>query len=138
VIEQLSIPTPAGNFDAIASGPEDGRPVLLLHGFPEAAIAWEEQVAKLGSEGFRAVAPDQRGYSPGVRPEQVAQYGIDTLVEDALAMADSLGWGKFDIVGHDWGAAVAWWTADHAPERIPPHSPRPCTPTRTSTCARAT
>jgi pimeloyl-ACP methyl ester carboxylesterase len=118
VIEQLSIPTPAGNFDAIASGPEDGRPVLLLHGFPEAAIAWEEQVAKLGSEGFRAVAPDQRGYSPGVRPEQVAEYGIDTLVEDALAMADSLGWGKFDLVGHDWGAAVAWWTADHAPERL--------------------
>jgi pimeloyl-ACP methyl ester carboxylesterase len=118
VIEQLSIPTAAGSFDAIASGPEDGRPVLLLHGFPEAAIAWEEQVVKLGSEGFRAVAPDQRGYSPGVRPEMVAEYSVDALVGDVLAIADELGWDRFDLVGHDWGAAVAWWAADHCPERL--------------------
>lgn len=64
MIEHLSIPSEAGTFDAIASGPEDGRPVLLLHGFPEAAIEWEHQVAVLGVNGFRAVAPDQRGYSP--------------------------------------------------------------------------
>ena len=115
VIEHVSIPTEAGTFDAIASGPEDGRPVLLLHGFPEAAIEWEHQVAVLGVNGFRAVAPDQRGYSPGVRPEQVSEYAVTHLVGDVIAMADALGWSTFDLVGHDWGGAVAWWTADRPP-----------------------
>jgi pimeloyl-ACP methyl ester carboxylesterase len=118
VIEQLSIATAAGSFDAIASGPENGRPVLLLHGFPEAAMSWEHQVETLGMYDCRAVAPDQRGYSPGVRPEQPALYGIDELVGDTIAMANALGWGKFDLVGHDWGGAVAWWTADAHPERL--------------------
>ncbi|HEV7907626.1 MAG TPA: alpha/beta hydrolase [Pseudonocardiaceae bacterium] len=118
MIEHVSISTPAGTFDAIAAGPHDGRPVLLLHGFPEAAIAWEHQVAVLGAAGYRAVAPDQRGYSPGVRPEQPAQYGVDELVGDVLAMADELGWNRFDLVGHDWGGAVAWWTAAGHPDRL--------------------
>ncbi|MGH3517534.1 MAG: alpha/beta fold hydrolase [Haloechinothrix sp.] len=118
MIEYLSIPTPAGSFDAIAAGPADGRPVLLLHGFPEAALAWEHQVAALGTHGYRAVAPDQRGYSPGVRPENPAEYGIDELVGDVLAMAHALGWNRFDLVGHDWGGAVAWWTADGHPDRV--------------------
>lgn len=116
--EYLSIPTPAGSFDAIADGPPDGRPVLLLHGFPEAAVQWSHQVAVLGAEGFRAVAPDQRGYSPGVRPERPADYAIDLLVADVVAIADELGWDRFDLVGHDWGGAVAWWTADAHPERL--------------------
>ncbi|WP_410666127.1 alpha/beta fold hydrolase [Amycolatopsis sp. lyj-84] len=118
MIEQLSIPTAAGTFDAIAAGPEDGRPVLLLHGFPEAAVEWEHQVATLGLLGYRAVAPDQRGYSPDVRPEQASEYGIDELVGDVLAIADRLGWNEFDLVGHDWGGAVAWWTADAHPGRL--------------------
>ncbi|MEU6642501.1 alpha/beta hydrolase [Saccharomonospora sp. NPDC046836] len=116
--EHLSIPTPAGSFDAIAAGPTDGRPILLLHGFPEAAIEWEHQVAALGRAGFRAVAPDQRGYSPGVRPVDVAEYGLDQLAGDVVAIADALGWQRFDLVGHDWGGAVAWWTADRHPERL--------------------
>ncbi|PXY26951.1 alpha/beta fold hydrolase [Prauserella muralis] len=115
MIEQLTIPTPAGAFDAIAAGPGDGRPVLLLHGFPEAGVQWEHQVAELGADGYRAVAPDQRGYSPAVRPEDPAEYGIAELVGDVLALADALGWSRFDLVGHDWGAAVGWWTAaEHA------------------------
>ena len=118
MIEHISIETEAGTFDAIASGPEDGRPVLLLHGFPEAAIEWEHQVAVLGVNGFRAVAPDQRGYSPGVRPEQVSEYTVTHLVGDVIAMADALGWGTFDLVGHDWGGAVAWWTAIEHPDRL--------------------
>lgn len=118
VIEQLSVRTDEGDFDAIAAGPEDGRPVLLLHGFPEAAVEWEHQVAVLGREGFRAVAFDQRGYSPGVRPERAAEYGVDALVGDVLAVADSFGWSTFDLVGHDWGGAVAWWTAAEHPERV--------------------
>jgi pimeloyl-ACP methyl ester carboxylesterase len=118
VVEQLSIPTAAGTFDAVGAGPEDGRPVLLLHGFPQAAVSWDHQVAVLGAQGYRAIAPDQRGYSPGVRPERPADYGIGELVGDVLAMADELGWSRFDLVGHDWGAAIAWWTAAEHPERI--------------------
>ena len=116
--EHLSIPTAAGSFDAIAAGPPEGRPVLLLHGFPEAAIQWSHQLAVLGREGFRAVAPDQRGYSPGVRPQRPADYAMSLLVDDVLAMADALGWSRFDLVGHDWGGAVAWWTADAHPGRL--------------------
>ncbi|GGP84655.1 alpha/beta fold hydrolase [Saccharothrix coeruleofusca] len=118
MIDQLSVKTEAGAFDAIAAGPEDGRPVLLLHGFPQAAVEWEFQVAALGRHGYRAVAPDQRGYSPRVRPEQVAEYGMESLVGDVLAIADALGWSRFDLVGHDWGGAVAWWTAAEHPERL--------------------
>ncbi|WP_033296135.1 alpha/beta fold hydrolase [Amycolatopsis jejuensis] len=118
MIDQLTIPTDSGSFDAIAAGPGDGRPVLLLHGFPQAAVEWEHQVATLGVLGYRAVAPDQRGYSPGVRPERPEEYGIATLVADVVAIADALGWPTFDLVGHDWGGAVAWWTADEHPERL--------------------
>lgn len=116
--EYLSVPTAAGFFDAIADGPPDGRPVLLLHGFPEAGLQWSHQVAALGAQGFRTVAPDQRGYSPGVRPERPTDYTIDLLVGDVVAIADELGWGRFDLVGHDWGGAVAWWTADAHPDRL--------------------
>lgn len=118
MIEHLRIPTDVGTFDGIAAGPENGRPVLFLHGFPEAAVQWDYQVDALGAAGCRAVAPDQRGYSPDVRPESVQEYRIDELVADVLRIADSFGWGRFDLVGHDWGAAVAWVTAAEHPERI--------------------
>lgn len=116
--EYIEITTDAGTFDAIAAGPADGRPVLLLHGFPEAAVEWDHQVAMLGDNGFRAVAPDQRGYSPRVRPDQVAEYGIDILADDVAAIADALGFARFDLVGHDWGGAVAWRVADRHGHRV--------------------
>ncbi len=118
MIEHFTVTTDAGDFDALATGPVDGRPVLLLHGFPEAAAEWEHQLGALGSAGYRAVAPDQRGYSPGVRPESVDDYRMEFLAGDALAVADALGWSRFDLVGHDWGAAVAWVVADEHPERL--------------------
>ncbi|MFC7752770.1 alpha/beta fold hydrolase [Tsukamurella soli] len=118
MVDYISIQTDDGTFDALAAGPEDGRPVLLLHGFPEAAVEWEEQLAVLGAQGFRVVAPDQRGYSPGVRPASPSDYAIETLVADVVAIADALGWQRFDLVGHDWGGAVAWWTADAHPDRV--------------------
>ncbi len=116
--EHLGISTAAGTFDAIAAGPEDGRGVLLLHGFPEAAIEWTEQVDALGRAGYRAVAPDQRGYSPSVRPADVRDYQLTDLTGDVLAIADELGWRRFDLVGHDWGAAVAWQVAGDHPDRV--------------------
>lgn len=118
MIEHIRIPTEAGTFDALAAGPTDGRPVLLLHGFPEAALQWDHQLGALGAAGYYAVAPDQRGYSPGVRPEQVAEYGLSELVGDVFRVADECGWSTFDLVGHDWGAAVAWTAAAEQPERV--------------------
>jgi pimeloyl-ACP methyl ester carboxylesterase len=118
VTEYLRIPTEAGTFDAIAAGPEGGRNVLLLHGFPEAAVAWTDQVDVLGAAGCRVVAPDQRGYSPDVRPADVRDYQLDDLTGDVLAIAEHLGWRTFDLVGHDWGATVAWLVAAEHPDRV--------------------
>ncbi|WP_347879684.1 alpha/beta hydrolase [Streptomyces sp. Tu 2975] len=117
-MSELSISTAAGVFDAIAAGPPDGRPVLLLHGFPQTGLAWRRQIAALAEHGYRVVAPDQRGYSPGVRPERPEDYRIGALVDDVLAITEELGWASFDLVGHDWGGAVAWWTADAHPGRV--------------------
>jgi pimeloyl-ACP methyl ester carboxylesterase len=116
--QPVAIPTAAGTFDALADGPEDGRPVLLLHGFPEDAGQWESQLGALARARCRAIAVDQRGYSPGVRPADVAAYGPEELIGDVLAVADALGWPHFDLVGHDWGAAVAWMTAAAHPQRL--------------------
>ncbi|WP_307790886.1 alpha/beta fold hydrolase [Streptomyces actuosus] len=115
---ELSISTVAGVFDAIAAGPPDGRPALLLHGFPQTGLVWRRQIEALAAHGFRVVAPDQRGYSPGVRPRRPEEYRIGLLVDDVVAITEALGWEAFDLVGHDWGGAVAWWTADAHPGRV--------------------
>ncbi|MFF2517961.1 alpha/beta fold hydrolase [Streptomyces sp. NPDC058086] len=115
---ELNISTAAGVFDAIVAGPPEGRPVLLLHGFPQTGLAWQRQIAALAAHGYRVLAPNQRGYSPGVRPERPEGYHISILVDDVVAMTEELGWATFDLVGHDWGGAVAWWTADAHPGRV--------------------
>jgi hypothetical protein len=117
-ITSLRIPTSAGTFDAVAAGPAAGRKVLLLHGFPQLGIAWKDQLRALARAGYRAVAPDQRGYSPGVRPLEVEDYGLDYAVDDVVGMADALGWHSFDLVGRDWGAAVAWIAASRYAHRV--------------------
>ncbi|MEV7001025.1 alpha/beta hydrolase [Streptomyces sp. NPDC093982] len=116
-MSQLSISTGAGLFDAIAAGPPDGRPVLL-HGFPQTGLVWRRQIEALAAHGYRVVAPDQRGYSPGARPERPQDYRIGLLVDDVVAISEELGWAAFDLVGHDWGGAVAWWTAHARPDRV--------------------
>lgn len=118
MLEPLTIATPVGVFDAIAAGPPDGRAVLLLHGFPQGAVEWEAQLADLAEAGCRAVAVEQRGYSAGVRPGEISGYRMDELVADALRVADTLGWPVFDLVGHDWGAAIGWVLADRHPDRL--------------------
>ncbi|MFJ8085309.1 alpha/beta fold hydrolase [Streptomyces sp. NPDC096205] len=117
-VTQLSISTDAGLFDAVAAGPPEGRPVLLLHGFPQTGLVWRRQIAAVAAHGYRVVAPDQRGYSPGVRPQRAADYRISLLVDDVVAISEELGWPTFDLVGHDWGGAVAWWTAHAHPGRV--------------------
>jgi pimeloyl-ACP methyl ester carboxylesterase len=115
---QLEVQAGEFTFDCAAEGPEDGPLVLLLHGFPQSSIEWRSQLVALGAAGYRAVAPDQRGYSPGARPSEVSAYAIPHLVADVLAIADDMGGHRFHLVGHDWGAAVAWQVAGRYPERV--------------------
>jgi pimeloyl-ACP methyl ester carboxylesterase len=105
-------------FDAIADGPAGGDLVLLLHGFPESAAEWTRVVPALAAAGYHALAPNQRGYSPGARPAGVEAYRIGLLVADVIGLADALGADRFHLVGHDWGALVAWAVADRHPDRL--------------------
>jgi pimeloyl-ACP methyl ester carboxylesterase len=90
----------------------------LLHGFPENAGMWDAVLPALHRAGLRTAAPDQRGYSPGARPDDVAAYAMSELVGDALGLLDALGWASVDLVGHDWGAVVAWQLAARHPDRV--------------------
>lgn len=109
-------------FDVVDSGPIPGAvsdiPVILLHGFPERASCWEDVTPLLNERGLRTVAPDQRGYSPGARPQSVRDYRIDELVDDVIALADALDAPRFHLVGHDWGAAVSYAVATRHPDRV--------------------
>lgn len=117
-VDAFEIDTGDFRFTAHAAGPEDGRLVLLLHGFPQSSFEWRHQMAALAAAGYRAVAYDQRGYSPGARPEGLEHYRMEHLVADVLAVADELAAHRFDLVGHDWGGAVAWLVAAHYPQRV--------------------
>jgi len=105
-------------FDVATGGPADGRPVLLLHGFPENSRMWDGVAPRLHAAGLRTFAPDQRGYSPGARPSEVSAYAVSELVGDALGLLDGLGLSTVDLIGHDWGAVVAWHLAGRHPERV--------------------
>ncbi|MEU8136014.1 alpha/beta fold hydrolase [Streptodolium elevatio] len=125
VIETIDVEAGGFTFRARAAGPGDGRLVLLLHGFPETSAEWLGQLDALGDAGYRAVAFDQRGYSPGARPAEESAYDRDALVGDVLAVADALGavgpaagGAAFDLVGHDWGGAIAWQVAGLHPARV--------------------
>ncbi|MFF2200585.1 alpha/beta fold hydrolase [Streptomyces sp. NPDC058145] len=118
MVTRLSISTGARVFDALVAGPPEGRAVLLLHGFPQTGLVWQGQIAALAAHGYRVVAPDQRGYSPGARPQRPEDYRMGLLVDDVVAISEELGWAAFDLVGHDWGGAVAWWTAHAHPGRV--------------------
>jgi len=105
-------------FDVVTGGPADGEPVLLLHGFPQDHREWELVRPRLHAAGLRTVAPDQRGYSPGARPADIAAYRPERLAADAIAIMRSCGAPAFHLVGHDWGAAVAWQVAAAHPSCV--------------------
>ena len=105
-------------FTADVSGPPDGDLVLLLHGFPQTRHAWRAELRSLAGAGFRACAPDQRGYSPGARPADIDAYRVELLVADVLSIADAFGRERFHLVGHDWGGQLAWVTAAMHPDRV--------------------
>lgn len=110
-------------FDVIDDGPADGPVVVLLHGFPQHNTSWEAVMARLTAHGYRCLAPNQRGYSPGARPLRRRDYRMSELVDDALALIDGSGADRVHLVGHDWGAAVGWGLALRYPDRLASFSP---------------
>ena len=106
-------------FTCRVSGLENtGDAVILLHGFPETSRMYYDLIPVLVSEGYKVVAPDQRGYSQGARPPKISDYSIDKLSQDVIDIADAFQFEKFHLVGHDWGSAVGWVTAALCSERI--------------------
>lgn len=105
-------------FDARTSGPPGGEAVFLLHGFPSTSDQWRHQIRFLGEAGYRVIAPDQRGYSAGARPDAVEDYAIELIADDVVGMADALGIDVFHVVGHDFGGAAAWAVADRHGDRL--------------------
>jgi pimeloyl-ACP methyl ester carboxylesterase len=96
--------------DVVDAGPRDAPALIFLHGFPESHRTWRHQIAHLSGR-FRCVAPDQRGYRGSSKPQDVENYTTDKLIGDVFQLADSLGIGKFTVLGHDWGGAIAWGVA---------------------------
>lgn len=109
-------------FTADVVGPQEGTLVLLLHGFPESRHSWRAALPALAGAGYRAVAPDQRGYSPGARPDpaDLSNYVFEKLVDDAIEIVAAAGHDgrRFHLVGHDWGGQVSWGVADKYPDRL--------------------
>jgi pimeloyl-ACP methyl ester carboxylesterase len=118
MVQDLEVSAHGLTFNAVATGPDEGRPVLFLHGFPQNSYSWHHQLDAVAGAGYRGLAFDQRGYSPHARPANVDDYRIGELVGDVLAVADQWGLDRFDLVGHDWGAMVAWVTAARHPDRL--------------------
>src|SRR6266576_4606279 len=96
----------------------DGPLIVLLHGFPEFWFGWRRQIAPLAAAGFRAVAPDTRGYNLSSKPEGFKEYGVDLLADDIRGLIGELGAESALLVGHDWGGSIAWTVAMNHPEVV--------------------
>lgn len=105
-------------FDVIDAGPADGPVAVLLHGFPEQNTMWQPVIDRLTAQGYRCLAPLQRGYSPGARPTRRRDYRDTELGQDITTLIDASGAQRVHLVGHDWGAAVAWYFAQQWPDRL--------------------
>lgn len=117
-LDHHDVATNGVRLHTVQAGPADGRPLVLLHGFPELWRGWREHIEPLARAGHRVVVPDQRGYNTSDKPRGLDAYDIDVLVRDVLDILDAQGWRSACVAGHDWGAVVAWWLAIHYPERL--------------------
>ena len=117
-IEHRDIVTNGVRLHCALAGPIDGPLVLALHGFPEYWRGMASTMVHLAQSGFRVVAPDQRGYNLSEKPSTIDDYRIEVLSADAAGLIAALGYESADVVGHDWGAAVAWWLALTQPEVV--------------------
>jgi epoxide hydrolase 4 len=106
------------NLHLVEAGDPDGPLVVLLHGFPEFWYGWRHQIPFLAEQGFCVWAPDQRGYNLSDKPDDPAAYSLDVLAADVAGLIQSSGRKQAVVVGHDWGAAAAWWTAVCYPQMI--------------------
>jgi pimeloyl-ACP methyl ester carboxylesterase len=113
-----TVETDGVGLHVVRLGPEDGPPVVLLHGFPEFWYGWLPVAHRLADAGYRVHIPDQRGYNESGKPRRVAAYRLPTLADDAAAVVEATGHDDAHVVGHDWGAAVAWWLALDHPDRV--------------------
>jgi pimeloyl-ACP methyl ester carboxylesterase len=100
------------------AGPDSGPAVILLHGFPEFWFGWRHQIDALADAGFHVIVPDQRGYNLSDKPKAIEDYDLDPLARDITGLADVLGIEQYALVGHDWGAGVAWWIAQQNPKGL--------------------
>jgi epoxide hydrolase 4 len=117
-VEHITVKANGINLHMAAAGPNDGKLVLLLHGFPEFWYAWKEQIVPLAQQGFRVLALDQRGYNLSEKPEGANSYTLDELRDDVLAVMKVFQREKAIIIGHDWGGAVGWHMAVTRPENV--------------------
>ena len=131
------VPTNGIELHVAVAGPADGPPVVLCHGFPELWYSWRHQLGALADAGYRAYAPDQRGYGASARPTKVTDYGSDELTGDLAGLLDHYGYDQAAFVGHDWGAMVVWEMGRLQPARVGslynmsvPYSNAPAPPTQ--------
>jgi len=117
-MRELRLASNGLRFRCLADGPDDGPLALLLHGFPEGAESWGAQLPALAGAGYRAVAPDLRGYGGTDCPDGEEAYRMPHLVADVVGLVDALGSERCHLAGHDWGALVGWSVASHHPERL--------------------
>ena len=102
----------------VLAGLPNGKPLMFLHGFPEFWFAWRSQIDHFVSLGYRVIIPDQRGYNLSDKPAGISSYSMDLLARDVIGALDAVTDSKAFVVGHDWGAAVAWYLAARYSERV--------------------
>jgi pimeloyl-ACP methyl ester carboxylesterase len=118
LVEHHLIKTNGVTLHVVTAGPADGEPVILLHGFPEFWYGWRHQIPALVEAGYRVIVPDQRGYNQSDKPQGIENYTLDKLAADVVGLMDALGYRQVYLVGHDWGAVVAWSVGIMYPERL--------------------
>ena len=116
--EETFIKTNGIQLHTVMAGPQSGAPFILLHGFPETWRCWIRQIPTLAQAGCRVIVPDQRGYNLSDKPKGIKPYRMDTLVEDIVGLIHALDYEKVNLVGHDFGALVAWMLAIKYPENL--------------------
>ena len=117
-LEYSFIETNGIRLHVVQAGPKSGIPVVLLHGFPEFWYGWRKQIPALVEAGCRVIVPDQRGYNLSDKPKDKKDYGVFTLMDDVLGLIHALNYEKVNLVGHDWGAVIAWIFAVTHPEKL--------------------
>lgn len=117
--EPTLIPVNGIELEVFEAGQQNsGKPIVLLHGWPEHAFTWRHQIPALVEAGYHVIVPNQRGYGNSSRPSEVIAYDIAQLTDDLVSLLDHYGYENATFIGHDWGAMVTWWMAQLHPNRV--------------------